>query len=71
MKDIWNWIQIIVTALGGFIGWFLGGLDGFLYALIILIVGDYITGIMCAIVDKELSSENGVCGRIKVHNFAV
>mgnify|MGYP001501808910 CR=1 FL=1 len=37
MKDIWNWIQIIVTALGGFIGWFLGGLDGFLYALIILV----------------------------------
>ncbi|MBB5147521.1 hypothetical protein HNQ35_002750 [Cerasibacillus quisquiliarum] len=29
MKDIWNWIQFIVTALGGFIGWFLGGLDGF------------------------------------------
>src|SRR5690625_4040346 len=57
MKDIWNWIQIIVTALGGFIGWFLGGLDGFLYALIILFVADYVTGNMCAIVDNELSSE--------------
>ena len=62
MKDIWNWIQIIVTALGGFMGWFLGGLDGFLYALIILVVADYITGIMCAIVDKELSSEIGYRG---------
>ncbi len=65
MKDIWNWIQIIVTALGGFIGWFLGGLDGFLYALIILVVADYITGIMCAIVDKELSSEIGYRGIFK------
>src|SRR5699024_12570842 len=61
MKDIWNWIQIIVTALGGFIGWFLGGLDGFLYELIILVVAVYITGVMCAIVDKELSSE--ICYR--------
>lgn len=65
MKDIWNWIQIIVTALGGFIGWFLGGLDGFLYALIILVVADYVTGIMCAIVDKELSSEIGYRGIFK------
>ena len=65
MKDVWNWIQIIVTALGGFIGWFLGGLDGFLYALIILVVADYITGIMCAIVDKELSSEIGYRGIFK------
>ncbi|MGM8363958.1 phage holin family protein [Virgibacillus sp. W0181] len=65
MKDIWNWIQIIVTALGGFIGWFLGGLDGFLYALIILVVVDYVTGIMCAIVDKELSSEIGYRGIFK------
>jgi len=65
MKDIWNWIQIIVTALGGYIAWFLGGLDGFLYALIILVVADYITGIMCAIVDKELSSEIGYRGIFK------
>ncbi|WP_456151116.1 phage holin family protein [Caldibacillus debilis] len=43
-------------------GWLLGGLDGFLYALIILVVADYITGIMCAIVDKELSSEIGYRG---------
>src|SRR5699024_1612913 len=65
IKGKWNRIQIIVTSLGGFIGWFLGGLDGFLYALIILVVADYITGIMCAIVDKELSSEIGYRGIFK------
>src|SRR5699024_2311524 len=65
MNDIWNLRLIIVTALCGFIGWFLGGLDGFLYALIILVVADYITGIMCAIFDKELSSEIGYRGIFK------
>ncbi len=34
MKEIWNWIQVVITAIGGFFGWFLGGADGFLYALL-------------------------------------
>ncbi|GHU91046.1 hypothetical protein FACS1894202_11840 [Clostridia bacterium] len=52
-------IQAIFAAVGGFLGWFLGGLDGFVYALIAFTVADYITGVMCAIVRKELSSEVG------------
>ena len=62
MKQIWNGIQIVFTALGGFLGWFLGGADGFLYALIAFVVIDYITGVMCAISDKSLSSEGGFRG---------
>lgn len=62
MKDIWNWIQAVLTALGGFLGWFLGGTDGFLYALLTFVVIDYITGVMCAIADKTLSSEVGFKG---------
>ena len=65
MKEIWNWIQLVFTAIGGGIGWFLGGADGFLYALIAFVVLDYITGIMCAIVDKSLSSEVGFKGIFK------
>lgn len=49
----------------GFLGWFLGGFDGFLYALVALMVADYITGVMCAIVDKKLSSEIGFRGIFK------
>ena len=49
MKQIWNGIQVAFTALGGFLGWFLGGVDGFLYALIAFLVFDYISGVMCAI----------------------
>ena len=65
MKEIWNWIQIVFAAIGGGIGWFLGGADGFLYALIAFVVIDYITGVMCAIVDKKLSSEVGFKGICK------
>ena len=36
MKNIINTIQLIFTAIGGYLGYILGGLDGFLYALIIL-----------------------------------
>ena len=52
MNDIWNWIQLALSAIGGVLGWFLGGLDGLLYALLTFVVIDYITGVMCAIVDK-------------------
>mgnify|MGYP003594837970 FL=1 len=65
MKEIWNWIQIVFAAIGGGIGWFLGGADGFLYALIAFVVIDYITGVMCAIVDKKPSSEVGFKGIFK------
>ena len=69
MKEIWNWIQIVFAAIGGGIGWFLGGADGFLYALIAFVVIDYITGVMCAIVDKKLSSEvgfKGICKKVLI-----
>lgn len=65
MKDIWNWIQLALSAIGGVLGWFLGGLDGLLYALLTFVVIDYITGVMCAIVDKKLSSKIGFNGIFK------
>ena len=69
MKSIWTGIQIAFSALGGFLGWFLGGADGFLYALIAFVVIDYITGVMCAIADKSLSSEvgfKGICRKVLI-----
>ena len=65
MKEIWNWIQLAFAAIGGWLGWFLGGADGFLYALIAFVVIDYITGVMCALVDHKLSSEVGFKGIFK------
>lgn len=65
MKDIINVIQIVIAAVGGYIGYFLGGLDGFLYALIAFVVIDYLTGIMVAVLEKKLSSEVGFRGIFK------
>ena len=65
MKEIWNWVQVALAALGGFLGWFLGGFDGFFFVLLALMVADYITGVMCAIVNKTLSSEVGFRGIFK------
>ena len=62
MKEFWNTIQFIFTAVGGWLGYFLGGCDGLLYALIAFVVIDYITGVMCAIVNRELSSAVGFKG---------
>lgn len=62
MKEFWNTIQIIFSAVGGWLGYFLGGCDGLLYALIAFVVIDYITGVMCAIVNRELSSAVGFKG---------
>lgn len=69
MKQIWSFIQICFATLGGFLGWFLGGMDGLLYVLLTFVVIDYITGIMCAIADKNLSSEvgfKGICRKVMI-----
>ncbi len=62
---VWTKIQIAITALGGWFGYFIGGVDGLLTALIIFMTLDYITGVMCAIVDKKLSSAVGFKGIFK------
>ena len=62
MKEFWNICQAVFTGAGGWLGWFLGGCDGLLYALVLFVVVDYITGVMCAAVDHKLSSEIGFVG---------
>lgn len=65
MKNLLKNIQIIFAAIGGYLGYFLGGLDGFIYALITFVVIDYLTGLMAAIVERKLSSEIGFRGIFK------
>lgn len=69
MKEFWNSIQFIFAAVGGWLGYFLGGYDGLLYALVVFMAADYITGIMCAVSDKKLSSEvgfKGICRKVLI-----
>ena len=65
MKEIWSWTKAAIAAFGGSLGYFLGGFDGFLYALLAFVVMDYITGLMCAVLDKRLSSQIGFRGIFK------
>ena len=65
MQNVIDKIELMFAALGGFLGWFFGGFDGFLYALIIFVVMDYFTGILAAGVRCELSSEVGFKGIAK------
>lgn len=69
MKEFWNIIQLAFAAIGGWLGWFLGGCDGLIIALAVFVVVDYITGIMCAIADKKLSSAvgfKGICRKVLI-----
>jgi toxin secretion/phage lysis holin len=69
MKEFWNMIQLVFTAIGGWLGYFLGGCDGLFVALVVFVVADYITGVMCAVVDKKLSSEvgfKGICKKVLI-----
>ena len=55
------------TAVGGWLGYFLGSCDGLLIALLVFVVADYITGIMCAVTDRKLNSEvgfKGICRKV-------
>ena len=74
MKEFWNLIQFIFTAIGGWLGYFLGGCDGLLVALVVFVTVDYLTGVMCAIEDKTLSSEvgfKGICRKVIIFMLVV
>ena len=66
---IWTKLQMACAALGGWLGYFLGGMDGLMIALIVFMMLDYITGLMCAVMDKKLSSDVGfrcICKKVLI-----
>ena len=69
MKEFWNMIQMIFTGVGGWLGYFLGGNDGLLIALVLFAAVDYLTGVMCAVSDRKLSSNvgfKGICRKVLI-----
>ena len=69
MKEFWTSVRLIFSALGGWIGFFLVGCDGLLYSLLVFIIIDYATGVMCAVSDRKLSSAagfKGICRKILI-----
>lgn len=69
MKEFWNTIQLVFTAIGGWLGYFLGGCDGLIVTLLVFVALDYVTGIMCAVADHKLSSSvgfRGICRKVLI-----
>ena len=69
MKEFWNMVQMVFAAVGGWLGYFLGGNDGLLIALVLFVAVDYLTGVMCAVSDKVLSSNvgfKGICRKVLI-----
>ena len=69
MKEFWNTIQLVFTAIGGWLGYFLGGCDGLIVTLLVFVVLDYATGVMSAISDHKLSSAvgfKGICRKVLI-----
>ena len=58
-------LKIGLTTVISAIGWFVGGYDTMIITLLIFMVIDYLSGIMCAIINKKLSSEVGFKGIFK------
>ncbi len=67
MKEIWCMMQVCFSGMGAGFGYFLGGCDGLIYALIVFVFIDYLSGVMCAVSNRSLSSEigfKGICRKV-------
>ena len=64
LKDIIN-----INLIGSIFIFLVGGLDNLFITLIVLIVIDYLTGVIKAIIDKNLSSKIGIKGILKKFGY--
>ncbi len=68
-SDTGNCISTIGAGIAAVFTFVFGGADWWLLALIALIVIDYISGIIAAIIEKKLSSRKGLAGILKKGMF--
>ena len=60
-------IRFWSAGAGAALGDYLGSFDSLMYALVAFIVTDYVTGVLCAIVERNLSSAigfKGICQKV-------
>ncbi len=65
MSDFMQALKLIFAAFATGISYLFGGWSTALTALVIFLAADYLTGVLCAVSHRELSSETGTKGLIK------
>ena len=65
MNKILESLKYVFIVIGGYIGFYLGSIDAFIYTLLAFIIADYVTGVLRAGVDRKLSSSVGFKGIAK------
>ncbi len=65
MNKLLETIKVVFVAIGGYIGFYLGEIDAFIYTLIAFVIADYLTGVLRAGVERKLSSAIGFKGIAK------
>ena len=63
--NIINLIKVGLITIITWIGWLVGGYDAMMITLLLIMVIDYISGVMCGISKKKLSSKIGFKGIFK------
>ena len=69
LQEMWLRIKLIISLLGGAISGLVGGMDGLMTVLLACMVIDYLTGVMHAILERQLSSAvgfKGICKKVLI-----
>lgn len=65
MEKLFNLLSILVGIIGGFLVSLFGGYDVLLMTIVLLSVIDYLSGVLKAVYNKQLSSSVGYKGIVK------
>lgn len=65
MRELLMMNKVLFSNIGCLIGSLFGDVDGILYTLLLFIVADYVTGLMAAVTENQLSSQVGFKGILK------
>lgn len=65
MNKILESLKYVFIVIGGYVGFYLGSIDAFIYTLLAFVIADYITGVLRAGVERKLSSSVGFKGIAK------
>ena len=65
MDKIFNWTSTVIGIVGGYFAAIFGQWDSILWALLVIMVLDCLTGVIKAIYTKTMSSEIGFKGLLK------